>query len=50
MGWERAPAGWRWLVVGGAVAVLVALPGLVGAVPARDRPVAAGELLARVLA
>ena len=50
MGWERAPAGWRWLVVGGVVAVLVALPALVGAVPARDRPVAAGELLARVLA
>ena len=35
MGWQRAPAGWRWLVAGGAVAVLVALPGLVGAVPAR---------------
>ena len=50
MGWERAPAGWRWLVVGGVVAVLVALPGLVAAVPARDRAVAAGELLARVLA
>jgi MucB/RseB N-terminal domain len=50
MGWGRAPAGWRWLVVGGVVAVLVALPALVGAVPARDRPVAAGELLARVLA
>ncbi|HWD44167.1 MAG TPA: sigma-E factor regulatory protein RseB domain-containing protein, partial [Actinomycetota bacterium] len=48
--WERRPAGWRWLVVGGVVAVLVALPGLVGAVPARDRPVGAGELLARVLA
>jgi hypothetical protein len=50
MGWERAPAGWRWLVMGGAVAVLVALPGLVGAVPARDRAVGAGELLRRVLA
>jgi hypothetical protein len=50
MGWERAPAGWRWLVVGGAVAVLVALPGLVGAVPARDRAVSAEELLGRVLA
>jgi hypothetical protein len=49
LGWERAPAAWRWLVAGGAVVVLVALPGLVGAVPARDRPVAAGELLARVL-
>jgi hypothetical protein len=49
MRWERAPAGWRWLVAGGAVAVLVALPGLVGAVPARDRPVGAAELLARVL-
>jgi outer membrane lipoprotein-sorting protein len=48
--WERRPAGWRWLVVGGVVAVLVALPGLVGAVPARDRPVAAAGLLARVLA
>jgi hypothetical protein len=48
LGWERAPSGWRWLVVGGAVAVLVALPGLVGTVPARDRAVAAGELLARV--
>jgi outer membrane lipoprotein-sorting protein len=50
MRWERAPAGWRWLVAGGAVAVLVALPGLVGAVPARDRPVGAVELLARVRA
>jgi hypothetical protein len=49
LGWERAPSGWRWLVVGGAVAVLVALPGLVGVVPARDRPVAADELLDRVL-
>jgi hypothetical protein len=47
---ERARPGWRWLVAGGAVAVLVALPGLVGAVPAWDRPVAAAELLARVLA
>jgi hypothetical protein len=34
VGWERGPAGWRWLVVGGVVAGLVALPGLVGAVPA----------------
>ena len=50
MGWERKPAGWRWLVLGGVVAVLVALPGLVGAVPARDRPVGAAELLGRVLA
>jgi hypothetical protein len=50
LGWERSPSGWRWLVVGGAVAVLVALPGLVAAVPARDRAVAAGELLGRVLA
>jgi len=50
LGWERAPSGWRWLVVGGAVALLVVLPGLVGAVPARDRAVAAGELLGRVLA
>ena len=50
LGWERTPSGWRWLVLGGAVAVLVALPGLVAAVPARDRGVAAGELLARVLA
>jgi hypothetical protein len=49
LGWERSPSGWRWLVVGGAVAVLVVLPGLVAAVPARDRPVAATELLARVL-
>jgi MucB/RseB N-terminal domain len=48
--WEQRPAGWRWLVIGGMVAVLVALPGLVGAVPARDRPVDAAELLARVLA
>jgi hypothetical protein len=50
MGWERRPAGWRWLVVGGVVVALVALPGLVGAVPARNRPVGAGELLRRVLA
>jgi hypothetical protein len=50
MGWERRPAGWRWLVVGGVVSLLVALPGLVGAVPARDRPVGAAELLRRVLA
>jgi len=42
--------GWRWLVLGGAVAGLVALPGLVGVVPARDRAVAAGELLERVRA
>jgi outer membrane lipoprotein-sorting protein len=48
--WERRPAGWRWLVIGGVVAVLVALPGLVGAVPARDRPVDAAGLLRRVLA
>jgi hypothetical protein len=48
MGWERAPRGWRWLVVAGAVALLVSLPGLVAAVPARDRPVAAEALLARV--
>jgi hypothetical protein len=50
LGWERSPSGWRWLVVAGVVAGLVALPGLVGAVPARDRPMGAGELLARVLA
>ncbi len=25
LGWERSPSGWRWLVMGGAVAVLVAL-------------------------
>jgi hypothetical protein len=50
LGWERAPSGWRWLVVGGVVALLVALPGLVGAVPARDRSMAAGELLGRVRA
>ncbi|HJU02002.1 MAG TPA: transcriptional regulator, partial [Actinomycetes bacterium] len=37
-------------MIGGVVAVLVALPGLVGAVPARDRPVGADELLGRVLA
>jgi len=37
-------------VVGGVVVALVALPGLVGAVPARNRPVGAGELLRRVLA
>jgi hypothetical protein len=49
MGWERAPSGWRWLVVGVAVAVLAALPGLVGALPARDRDMSAAELLARVL-
>jgi MucB/RseB family protein len=49
LGEKRAPTGWRWLVVGGAVVVLVALPGLVRAVPARDRPVAAAELLAKVL-
>jgi hypothetical protein len=50
LGWERAPSGWRWLVVGGVVALLVALPGLVGAVPARDQRMAATELLARVRA
>src|SRR5215218_689 len=50
LGWERTPSGWRWLVLGGAVALLVALPGLVGVVPARDRAVAAGELLERVRA
>jgi hypothetical protein len=50
LGWEGPPSGWRWLVLSGAVAVLVALPGLVAAVPARDRAVSAGELLARVLA
>jgi MucB/RseB family protein len=49
LGWERPPFRWRWLVVGGAVAVLVALPGLVGVMRARDRPVGAAELLARVL-
>ncbi|HKQ01899.1 MAG TPA: hypothetical protein VJ735_16365, partial [Actinomycetes bacterium] len=50
MGWERGLSGWRWLLLGGAVAVLVALPGLVAALPARDRPLAASELLGRVLA
>jgi hypothetical protein len=50
MGWERAPAGWRWLVMGGAVTLLVALPGLVGAVPARDRAVSPAQLLERVRA
>ena len=50
LGWEGSPSGWRWLVLGGAVAVLVALPGLVAAVPARDRAVATQELLTRVLA
>jgi hypothetical protein len=50
MGWERGLSGWRWLLLGGAVAVLVALPGLVGALPARDRALAATELLGRVLA
>ena len=50
LGWEGSPSGWRWLVLGGAVAVLVALPGLVAAVPARDRPLAAEELLGRVRA
>ena len=49
LGWERSPSGWRWLILGAAAAVLVALPGLVAAVPARDRAVAAEELLARVL-
>ena len=37
-------------MLGAAVAVLVALPGLVGAVPARDRSMAATELLGRVRA
>jgi hypothetical protein len=50
LGWERSPSGWRWLVLGAAVTVLVALPGLVAAVPAPDRAVTAGELLGRVLA
>jgi hypothetical protein len=50
LGWERSPTGWRWLVVGGAVTVLVALPALVAAVPVRDRPVAAQALLGKVLA
>src|SRR4029453_15868040 len=50
VGGGRRPGGGGWLVVGGVVAVLVALPGLVGAVPARDRPVGAAELLAKVLA
>src|SRR4029450_9909968 len=47
LGWERAPSGWRWLVVVGVVALLVALPGLVGVVPARDRGMAAGAVVGR---
>jgi hypothetical protein len=49
-GWERSRPYWRWLVVGGAVAVLAGLPAAMAALPARDRPVGAAELLARVLA
>ncbi|MGY1985810.1 transcriptional regulator [Blastococcus sp. SYSU DS0669] len=40
----------RWAVVGVVVAVLVALPALVGALPVADPPVPAAELRAAVLA
>jgi hypothetical protein len=46
--WERSRRGWRWLLVGGAVAVLVSLPVLVAARPVGDREMGAEELLAKV--
>ena len=42
--------GWRWAVLGGAVAALAALPAVVAALPATDRQVAAADLLGRVRA
>jgi hypothetical protein len=47
-GRERIPKGWRWLVVGVGVVVLVALPVVVRAVPVGDSSVSAGALLQRV--
>jgi hypothetical protein len=49
-GWEPAGRGWRWLVVGGGVALLVTLPVVVGALPASDSSVPAVALLDQVRA
>lgn len=50
MAGRRIGAAGRWSVVGGAVAVLVALPSLVGALPASDAGTSAADLRGRVLA
>ncbi|SCX50009.1 sigma E regulatory protein, MucB/RseB [Klenkia marina] len=42
--------GWRWAVVALGLAVLVALPALVAALPADDRDLSAAELRAQVVA
>jgi len=49
-GWEPARRGWRWLVVGVGVVLLVALPVVVRALPVSDSSVPAVELLNRVKA
>jgi hypothetical protein len=43
-------ASWRWAVTAGLVAALVALPGLVGALPAQGTDASAEQLLAEVRA
>src|SRR5919108_3770266 len=50
VGSDPAPRGWRWLVVGAGVVVLVALPLVVRALPASDASVSAVALLNQVRA
>jgi hypothetical protein len=50
VGWEPAARGWRWVVVGAGMVVLVALPVVVRVLPVSDSAVAAGALLSQVRA
>jgi hypothetical protein len=50
VGWGPARRGWRWIVVGGGLVVLVALPVIVRALPASDSSVGAVALLQQVRA
>jgi hypothetical protein len=50
VGWEPARRGWRWLVVGVGVVILLALPVIVRALPVSDSSVPAVALLNQVRA
>ncbi|WP_369133204.1 sigma-E factor regulatory protein RseB domain-containing protein [Modestobacter sp. I12A-02662] len=50
MGGPRTGAAARWALVGGGVAVLLALPPLIDALPATDAPASAADLRTRALA
>jgi hypothetical protein len=45
---RRVRRSWRWIVVVAGVAVLVSLPAVIGALPARARDVAPADLAARI--